>query len=280
MGTVYLQQTGSLGQLVINNHGTAVGLWTPLGVGTDTVFQAAMLVVSGSNVVAAAEHQMAVEAGAVSIVDGAVLTQQPTTAAQEYSLLLTVTNNLVVDGGSRIDVSGRGYLTGYTLGNTTNGAAGFTAGGSYGGLGGVCCGSSSVANGPYGDYHNPNELGSGSGTYTGGAPGGGLARITAGVAQVDGGILANGGSGPEGGSGGGLWLNVGTLSGSGQITANGGKGIGYDGGGGGRVAIYYGTSTFNLSRQRHRHRREWFAGCRFNRHRLFAGDRQPRPVGD
>jgi len=247
VGTVFLQQTGAPGQLVISSHGTAAGLWTPLGVGTNEVFQADMLLVSGSNVVAAPEHQMALELGALSLANGAVLTHQPATAAQEYSLSLTVTGDLLVDGTSRIDVSGRGYLPGYTLGNTTNGAASFTAGGSYGGLGGVCCSSSSVANGPYGDYHNPNELGSGSGTYSGGAPGGGLVRIAAGAAQVDGGILANGGSGPAGGSGGAVWLNVGTLSGGGRITANGGSGIGYDAGGGGRVAIYYASSTFNLS---------------------------------
>ncbi|HXP61815.1 MAG TPA: hypothetical protein VN829_15075, partial [Dongiaceae bacterium] len=182
----------------------------------------------------------------VSLLSGAVLTHQATTQAQEYSLTLTLANNLLVDGTSRIDVSGRGYLPGYSLGNATNGAANYTAGGSYGGLAPACCGSSG-ANGVYGDYHNPNELGSGSGTYSGGAPGGGLVRIAASGAQVDGGILANGGTGPEGGSGGGVWLNVGTLSGAGQITANGGNGKSFDGGGGGRVAIYYGSSTFNLS---------------------------------
>ena len=107
----------------------------------------------------------------LSLLSTGVLTHAATTLTQEYSLTLTLAKNLTVDGTSRIDVSGRGYLPGYTLGNTTNGAASYTAGGSYGGLGGVCCGSSSVANGPYGDYHNPNELGSGSGAYGGGAPG-------------------------------------------------------------------------------------------------------------
>jgi len=106
----------------------------------------------------------------VSLLSGAVLTHQATTQAQEYSLTLTLANNLLVDGTSRIDVSGRGYLPGYSLGNATNGAANYTAGGSYGGLAPACCGSSG-ANGVYGDYHNPNELGSGSGTYSGGAPG-------------------------------------------------------------------------------------------------------------
>ncbi len=45
-------------------------------------------------------------------------------------------SNLVVDASSAIDVSGKGYLPDYTLGNTTAGArSGSVAGGSYGGLG-------------------------------------------------------------------------------------------------------------------------------------------------
>ncbi|MEM6998510.1 MAG: hypothetical protein AAF419_01560, partial [Pseudomonadota bacterium] len=55
-----------------------------------------------------------------------------------------------------------------------------------------------------------------------------------------------------GGSGGSIWLDVGNLSGTGIIEANGGwtqesvSSVG--GGGGGRVAIYYDTNIdFNLS---------------------------------
>ncbi len=246
-GTVYFKQAGSPGQLVINNRGTPTAQWTPLGVATNQSFEADTLIISGTNVVVVPEHQMPIFAGSVSITSGGQLSDQPTTTNQEYSLILTVTNNLLVDGSSSVNVSLTGYLPGYTLGNTTNGAASLTAGGSYGGLGGLCCGS--IGNAVYGDYHYPNELGSGSGTYSTSASGGGLVQITAGAAQVDGAILANGGNGYDGGSGGGgILLNVGTLSGAGQINANGGNSIGgNDGGGGGRVAIYYGTSTFNLS---------------------------------
>ena len=124
------------------------------------------------------------------------------------------------------------------------------AGGSYGGLGGLCC--HSTDNAVYGDYHFPNELGSGSGTYSSsGGFGGGLVQITARTAQVDGTILANGFGGTplpyDGGSGGGIFLNMGTLSGTGQINANGGDASGNGAGGGGRVAIYYTTTTFNLA---------------------------------
>ncbi len=250
VGTVYLQPTGGTGQLIINNHGTSVTQWTPLGAATDTVIQVDMLLVTGTNVVAAPEHQMAILADSVTITNGGELTQQPTTTLQTYSLELTVTNNLIVDGTSSINVSDRGYLPGYTLGNTNTGAATEYAGGSYGGLGNVAVNES--ANAVYGDYHNPDNLGSGSGPYDGGASGGGLVQITVGSAQVNGAILANGGNnggGGGGGSGGGVLLNVGSLSGTGSIAANGGTGSGGDGGGGGggRVAIYYGTSTFNLS---------------------------------
>ena len=99
----------------------------------------------------------------VQLIGGAVLTHQAATTNQIYALQLTIAGNLLVDASSSINASGLGYLEGYTLGNTTNGAAYFTAGGSYGGLGGLCC--HSTDNAVYGDYHFPNELGSGSGTY-------------------------------------------------------------------------------------------------------------------
>ncbi len=115
----------------------------------------------------------------------------------------------------------------------------------------------------YGDYRNPNELGSGSGneaTYgTTGSSGGGLVRITATSAIIDGAIEAQGSgpvtdlsSGPAGGSGGGIYLQVISLAGSGFIRADGGKnGWGSQeggAGGGGRVAIFYLTlSGFDLN---------------------------------
>jgi hypothetical protein len=249
-GTVYLQQTGSPGQLVINNEAAPTTQWTPLGQTNDTVFIADNLVISGSGTVAATVSGAPIQAGSLSLVNGAILTHLPATAAQVYSLSLAVTNNLLVDSNSTINVTGRGYLAGRTLGNTNLGAASSYGGGSYGGLGGVAGGEAD--NAVYGDYHNPSDLGSGSGTGDVGAPGGGLVQITAGNAQIDGEILANGGSngnGGGGGSGGGVLLKVGMFSGAGAIEANGGTGSGSDGGGGGggRVAIYYGANTFDLS---------------------------------
>ena len=245
-GTVYLQQSGQLSQLLINNSGAKPGALTPLGVVTDTVFQVDNLVIVGTNTVAATASGAPIEANSVTVIDGAVLTHQAATTNQVYSLDMTITNDLVLDATSKIDVSALGYQPGYTVGNTTNGGATKTAGGSYGGVGAICC--DSTNNAVYGDYRNPNDLGSGSGDYSTGAAGGGLVRITAGSAQINGEILANGGVNYDGGSGGGIYLNVGALSGAGTIAANGGSAAGNNGGGGGRVAVYYtADSGFNLT---------------------------------
>jgi hypothetical protein len=158
-------------------------------------------------------------------------------------LQLSIAGALTVDAASKIDVSGRGYLPGCALGNTTIGGATGQSSGSYGGLGPVLNG---ISNPVYGDYRNPNELGTGAGPVNTAGSGGGLVRITANSAQIDGAILANGGSGGFGsggsGSGGGIRLEVVTLGGSGQLAANGGTATEYgSGGGGGRVAVYYTT---------------------------------------
>ena len=124
---------------------------------TNVQFEADTLIISGSNTVVAPEHQMPIFAGSISITDGGELTVQPTTTNEEYSLVLAITNNLLLDATSSINVSVTGYLPGYTVGNTTDGAATFTAGGSYGGSGALCCNSTSDA--VYGNYLSPNEFG-------------------------------------------------------------------------------------------------------------------------
>jgi hypothetical protein len=72
-----------------------------------------------------------------------------------------------------------------------------------------------------------------------------------GTLTVNGQIQANGSPGSEdwssgGGSGGSIWLTVGTLSGTGGISANGGPSVGAYGGGGagGRIAIYQTNNFF------------------------------------
>ena len=175
--------------------------------------------------------------------DGSTLGQLPTTADVLTKLALNV-ENLTIDATSGIDVTARGFLGGSQPGNVF-GDEGMTvgfqkgsegrSGGSYGGLGGASNGST---NSVYGDFRDPNEPGSGGSSF--GNPtgnGGGLVRIVAQTVQLDGMIKADGGvrgscCSAGGGSGGGIRIDVGTLSGTGQITANGGGGSGGGGGGG------------------------------------------------
>ena len=258
VGTVFLKQAGGLGQLWLASHGTSPGVWTPLGSTTDTVFQVDALLLSGPGVIAAPVREMPIQANSISLLNGALLNHQPTTPAQEYSLRITIVSNLLIDAASRIDVSGRGYIDtqpgAYTLGNTTSGGANGRSAGSYGGLGAARDGG---PNGVYGDYRDPNNLGSAgnnAGSGPSGGPGGGLIRLSAQNAQIDGMVLANGQDGTSAnfgagaGSGGGIRLDVATLSGSGQISANGGnQSSGTAAGGGGRVAVYYTAANgFNL----------------------------------
>ena len=93
--------------------------------------------------------------------------------------------------------------------------------------------------------------------YDQGGNGGGLLKLTANALYLNGansGILADGASGAAyggGGSGGGVWINIGTLSGIGTISAKGGTSTVLDGGGagggGGRIAIYYTTNNLPVA---------------------------------
>jgi len=206
-------------------------------------------------------------ASAVTLSNGGVITQLLTTTTQVFKVGLSA-STITVDATSRIDVTARGFLGGNQPGNPfgENGTTvGFVrgstvfGGGSYGGLGGAAGGG--VVNPVYGDFRDPNEVGSGGGSGSGrlGGNGGGLVRIVAQTLQLDGAIKVDGDNGkPDccagGGSGGGIRIDVGTLSGTGQITANGGNraGSGADGGGGGgggRIAIYFQDAAgFEFSR--------------------------------
>jgi hypothetical protein len=160
-------------------------------------------------------------------------------------------SRVVVEAGSAIDVSGRGYpggnLSGHgeagaTLGNLSGSAR--SCGGSYGGRGARYSSSGGEPNLVYGDPKRPDRLGSGGGARSGnGGFGGGYVRIVAsdevvvdGAIRADGGISSGSASGD--GSGGSVWVTTSRLAGDGVISANGGGNGGHTGGGGGRVAIY------------------------------------------
>jgi hypothetical protein len=178
------------------------------------------------------------------------------------SQTLTVTGNATVQAGGGIIADGTGNPAGQGSGagryNTGQTGAYVGGGGGYGGYGAsgapVSTSPSPSGGSTYGSVITPTDLGSGGGSYyspsIGGAGGGAIRLSVTGVLQVDGRISAAGAAAPGasggGGSGGTVSLTVGTLTGSGTISVNGGAGnFQGGGGGGGRVAINYTTSDFS-----------------------------------
>ncbi|MGE3309368.1 MAG: hypothetical protein AB7O66_05300 [Limisphaerales bacterium] len=237
-GTVHVRRGAQPSELVIRGGGRE----TPLEAGNP----GGIVILDGSTVSA-----VSLEANELQLRNGAVLTHPPATLESEFRLNLLV-DSLVVEAGSRIDVTARGYAggptpgawNGRTLGNVPGSSR--RAGGSYGGLGSVGDTQDPV-NFIYGDFRNPNEPGSGGGSDSGSAgAGGGLVRLTARTIQLEGEIRADGGNGSRyggGGSGGGIWVQTTGITGNGTFAANGGVSGPQSGtGGGGRVAIHYATT--------------------------------------
>jgi hypothetical protein len=164
--------------------------------------------------------------------------------------LVVATGTLSVDSASVIDATGRGYLAGRTFGNTTTGAPANAAAGSHGGIGGIDSGGLRAA--AYGSLYDPNEPGSGGALFnTGALSGGGIIRLQSAAIVLDGRITASGAGTTNNfvaGAGGSIRIDTNTISGPGQVRADGGAAFAA-GGGGGRVAIYYaGASGMTLSR--------------------------------
>lgn len=201
------------------------------------------------------------------LTNGAVLNHSPAPNGETNNRIdLTITGDLTVGAGCRIDVNGLGYSpangpaiypsspeAGLLAGlSSTNGGGG---GGGYGGNGGDGVNALEewsiaivgLGGRGYGSIVAPANFGSGGGNginSMGGAGGGALRLAVAGTLHLDGEISANGhdatGDTGGGGAGGSIWLDVGTLAGSGIISAKGGAGQTFGGGGGGgRIAIEY-----------------------------------------
>lgn len=175
-------------------------------------------------------------------------------------------DNVNIEAGGKITAYGTGFV-GNTSYGTGPGAGhnssdyGGGGGGSHGGLGNQ---SSSNATAPtYGDISSPTALGSSGGVgisflggrRAGGTGGGAIHFIVSGTLTVNGEISADGKPGTDtgeyfsggGGSGGSIWIETNNLTGSGFIHANGGTGGGD--GGGGRIAVYYTSTTYPLDGQ-------------------------------
>jgi hypothetical protein len=233
-GSVFLKQNVQTnGDLIIDNGSGAPAQQTgnrspiPPGYVLDNI-----IIQNGANVIA---DQPVTVTGSVQVLNSSVLTHS---ASNEPGISITA-KRVVIDGSSRIDVSGRGYGAGTTLGGL-NGAAAQVAG-SYGGYG-----ASSDRGTAYGHPVNPVYLGSGggAGNCSGGGSGGGRVTIHAtDEVAIDGQVLADGQGttcgAPGSGSGGSVKIETSLLRGLGRISAAGGSGE--RSGGGGRVAIFYDT---------------------------------------
>ncbi|MCB2153783.1 hypothetical protein KQI84_02760 [bacterium] len=164
--------------------------------------------------------------------------------------------SLSVDSGSTISADGTGYIN-----EKGPGAGGYDfyrpSGAGFGGRGSN--GNDDTAGLTYGSIHEPTSPGSGGGHcyYRDGEPGGGAMRFTvSGTATINGSLSADGLSSNQSsntvsgaGSGGSIWVDCGTLAGSGTISADGGSAAIPDynagAGGGGRVALYMATNNFS-----------------------------------
>ncbi len=151
--------------------------------------------------------------------------------------------NINVDSGSFISADAKGYGVAAGPGAPTavydpNNPNPYYAGASYGGVGYL-----NTSTSTYGSSTMPTDLGSGgNGSH---AAGGGAIRFIANSIINNGTISANGANTSSGGS---IYITTNTLSGAGSFQANGGglfcPYICYGPGGGGRIAIYYQTSSF------------------------------------
>ena len=257
-GTIYsVAATGTTGQLLVDNGGQA---------GTNTPLNAP---------VTSKAVDLTVQGAAVAVISLPELPELPrfrnlTVASNAWlsvgnPIIITVTGNATIQAGGGIIADGAGYASnlGPGAGKYALFASAYTGGGGgYGGFG--AAGGGPTANGgpPYGPVMEPVDLGSGGGCSpveigapgSGAGAGGGAIRLNVtGVLMLDGRISADGSpgiaEGSGGGSGGSVWLTVGTLTGAGTISANGGMGYGFGatgggGGGGGRIAIQYGGYLF------------------------------------
>ncbi len=150
---------------------------------------------------------------------------------------ISLSGNLLVKSNGSIDVQGRGWNTNLGPGGVPSESFESFDGGGYGGLGAE--GDDGIpTSSTYGSYLNPTHYGSGGDKASGG---GAIELSVAGETTVEpGGLIgAKGNASRGGGSGGSVNIRTGSISGGGDIHAEGGDGSSnkMNGGGGGRVAV-------------------------------------------
>jgi hypothetical protein len=200
------------------------------------------------------------------ILDG-MLTHASNSSSETYKLNLVVNQNFTVNSSGSVNVNSKGYGGGHGPGVGTGGAGG-SGGAAHAGVGGNGQGQPGSTF-IYGSETEPFSLGSGgghSGNNLAGSGGGAVKLAIGGDLQVSGVISANGqtsiftstnsSSGGGGGSGGSIWISADLISGTGNITANGGGAPNLTcwsctdggGGGGGRIALHF-TNAQNIQPQ-------------------------------
>jgi len=175
----------------------------------------------------------------VRVRSGGLLTHAGPADTEGAKVHLAVCGNLTVDAGGAIDVSRRGYKCqkgpGRANGNGTSAAhAGWGNG---------------TDRSPYGSILHPVTWGSGGPSNGSPIGGGAIHLIVTGTLTVEGSVLSEGGNGSPyySGPGGSIWIECGTLTGSGLISGRSGTststGNGQYTSSGGRVAIYQKVGT-------------------------------------
>jgi len=238
-GTIFTKPGAAAGDLLIDNGGNS-GAWTPI-----TSPEAFNVMIANGAIVYPTE---VLTIGDLDVAAGGLLTHMAGSTVFD----LTVQGDANIDAAGAISVNGRGYGSDTGPGAGVHAAIGYGSGAGYGGEGGDCSGGGAGGIG-YGSILAPAELGSGGGygnSGSGGIGGGAIRLDVAGTLTVDGNLTAdgnNGGTNSGGGSGGSIHVTVGTLDGTGVISANGGlTGQPTQGGagGGGRIAIEYTSDSF------------------------------------
>ncbi len=212
----------------------------------DLTYEGYDVVVDGCTLTVDCAHEFS----SMAVINSGIVTHSPCPSGQQTTLDVTIMGDVAVAAGGMILADGRGFGSASGPGAGGSGSS-YGAGAGYGGVGGDNYQHYAPGGPAYGSLTDPNDLGSGGGMgggNPGGAGGGVIHLMVSGTLTVNGSVTADGqqpsGVG-GGGSGGSIWLSVGTLAGSGLISADGGNGgnTAYSGGGGGgRIAIYYRTA--------------------------------------
>ena len=218
-----------------------------------TVSNGSYFVVYAGSTNAQYEHGAIVEVSGDTVVwdeSWVVPHSQPTNGGSAVFRLADLTVGPTNTAGFEAKTKGFERLYGHGVGQHAGGRG---TGGGYGGKGGDIGGNPGGI--VYGWTNAPIHCGSGGGynntSYDAGW-GGGLIRIEAADVVMDGMINVDGentGGRPAPGSGGGIFIVCESFSGNenGVLSANGGidddAGYGSSGGGGGRIAVWYGVSS-------------------------------------